>query len=80
MALAQDGGSPFLGRSMAQQRAQMSGETKALIDQEVSRLVNQVPHTHQHKHMHTSTRARLVNQVAHTHQQMHTHTQAHIHM
>jgi len=41
VALAQDGGSPFLGRSMAQQRAQMSGETKALIDQEVSRLVNQ---------------------------------------
>jgi len=41
VALAQDSGSPFLGRSMAQQRSQMSGETKALIDQEVSRLVNQ---------------------------------------
>ena len=51
VALAQDGGSPFLGRSMAQQRAQMSGETKALIDQEVSRLVNQV---------HARTRARTL--------------------
>ena len=31
-----------MGRQMGQQRTQMSGETKALIDQEISRLVNQV--------------------------------------
>ena len=41
VALAQDGGSPFMGRQMAQQRPSVSGETKAMVDQEVSRLVNQ---------------------------------------
>ncbi|EKX47076.1 hypothetical protein GUITHDRAFT_86435 [Guillardia theta CCMP2712] len=40
VALAQDAGSPFLGRQMGQQQAVMSGETKALIDSEVSRLVS----------------------------------------
>jgi len=41
VALAQDGGSPFMGRQMGTQQRQVSGETKALVDQEVSRLVNQ---------------------------------------
>ena len=39
VALAQQGGSPFLGRQMASQQNQMSAETRALIDAEVSRLV-----------------------------------------
>lgn len=40
VALAQDGGSPFLGRQMGSQQQAMSSETKALIDSEVSRLVS----------------------------------------
>jgi len=39
VALEQQGGSPFLGRQMASQQNQMSAETRALIDAEVSRLV-----------------------------------------
>jgi cell division protease FtsH len=39
VALAQQSGSPFLGRQMASQQNQMSAETRALIDAEVSRLV-----------------------------------------
>eukprot|EP00288_Rhodomonas_lens_P009136 CAMPEP_0177721086 /NCGR_PEP_ID=MMETSP0484_2-20121128/16959_1 /TAXON_ID=354590 /ORGANISM="Rhodomonas lens, Strain RHODO" /LENGTH=717 /DNA_ID=CAMNT_0019233367 /DNA_START=52 /DNA_END=2205 /DNA_ORIENTATION=+ len=40
VALAQDSGSPFLGRQMGSQQQAMSSETKALIDSEVSRLVS----------------------------------------
>jgi len=40
VALEQSGGSPFLGRQMASQQQQMSAETRALIDAEVSRLVS----------------------------------------
>eukprot|EP00284_Hemiselmis_tepida_P014178 CAMPEP_0174926904 /NCGR_PEP_ID=MMETSP1355-20121228/16054_1 /TAXON_ID=464990 /ORGANISM="Hemiselmis tepida, Strain CCMP443" /LENGTH=711 /DNA_ID=CAMNT_0016172971 /DNA_START=42 /DNA_END=2177 /DNA_ORIENTATION=+ len=41
VALAQDQGSPFLGRQMGSQQSSMSSETRALIDSEVSRLVNE---------------------------------------
>jgi cell division protease FtsH len=41
VALAQDQGSPFLGRQMGQRQSPMSAETRALIDSEVSRLVNE---------------------------------------
>eukprot|EP00281_Chroomonas_sp_CCMP1168_P019430 CAMPEP_0206230700 /NCGR_PEP_ID=MMETSP0047_2-20121206/10413_1 /ASSEMBLY_ACC=CAM_ASM_000192 /TAXON_ID=195065 /ORGANISM="Chroomonas mesostigmatica_cf, Strain CCMP1168" /LENGTH=722 /DNA_ID=CAMNT_0053654169 /DNA_START=54 /DNA_END=2222 /DNA_ORIENTATION=+ len=41
VALAQDQGSPFMGRQMGSRQSSMSSETKALIDSEVSRLVNE---------------------------------------
>ena len=41
VALAQDQGSPFLGRQMGSQQSAMSSETRVLIDTEVSRLVNE---------------------------------------
>jgi len=41
VALAQDQGSPFLGRQMGSSQSSMSSETRVLIDTEVSRLVNE---------------------------------------
>jgi cell division protease FtsH len=41
VALAQDQGSPFLGRQMGSSQSAMSSETRVLIDTEVSRLVNE---------------------------------------
>jgi cell division protease FtsH len=41
VALAAEQGSPFLGRQMGMRQSPMSAETRALIDSEVSRLVNE---------------------------------------
>lgn len=41
VVLAQEQGSPFLGRQMGTRQTMMSSETRALVDSEVSRLVNE---------------------------------------